>query len=114
LKRGEIYLASLNPKKGDEIGKIRPVLIYQSDMLNDIDHTTTIVIPLSTKLINDAYPLRYRIPKREALDYDSDIVIDQIRSIDNQRLTSNAIASLHAYEMDDVDTMVKIVLGIKK
>lgn len=114
MKRGEIYLASLNPKKGDEIGKIRPVVIYQSDMLNDIDHTTTIVIPLSTKLIDDAYPLRYRIEKREALDYDSDIVIDQIRSIDNQRLTSNAIASLYPYEMDDVDDMVKIVLGIKK
>lgn len=114
MKRGEIFLANLNPKKGDEIGKIRPVVIYQSDMLNDIDHTTTIVIPLSTKLIDDAYPLRYRIQKREALDYDSDIVIDQIRSIDNQRLTSNAIASLHPYEMDDVDAMVKIVLGIKK
>ena len=114
MKRGEIYLASLNPKKGDEIGKIRPVLIYQSDILNSVGHTTTIVIPLSTKLIDDTYPLRYRIEKRQALDHDSDIVIDQIRSIDNQRLTSSAIASLHPYEMDDIDSMVSIVLGIKK
>jgi mRNA interferase MazF len=113
MKRGDIYLANLNPKKGDEIGKIRPVLIYQSDMLNNIGHTTTIVIPLSTKLINDAQPLRYRINKREALAYDSDIVIDQIRSIDNNRLTSDAIASLYPHEMDDVDTMVSIVLGMK-
>ncbi len=113
MKRGDIYLANLNPKKGDEIGKIRPVLIYQSDMLNNIGHTTTIVIPLSSKLIDDAQPLRYRINKRDALDYDSDIVIDQIRSIDNNRLTSDAISSLHPHEMDDVDTMVSIVLGIK-
>ena len=113
MKRGEIYLANLNPKKGDEIGKIRPVLIYQSNMLNSIGHTTTIVIPLSTKLIDDAQPLRYRINKRDALDYDSDIVIDQIRSIDNNRLTSNAISSLHPHEMDDVDMMVSIVLGMK-
>jgi len=113
MKRGEIYLANLNPKKGDEIGKIRPVLIYQSNMLNNIGHTTTIIIPLSTKLIDDAQPLRYRINKRDALDYDSDIVIDQIRSIDNNRLTSNAISSLYPYEMDDVDTMVGIVLGMK-
>ncbi len=113
MKRGDIYLANLNPKKGDEIGKIRPVLIYQSDMLNSIGHTTTIVIPLSTKLIDDAQPLRYRINKRDALDYDSDIVIDQIRSIDNNRFTSDAITSLHPHEIDDVDTMVSIVLGIK-
>jgi len=52
--------------------------------------------------------------KRQALDHDSDIVIDQIRSIDNQRLTSSVIASLHPYEMDDIDSMVSIVLGIKK
>lgn len=113
MKRGEIYLANLNPKKGAEIGKIRPVLIYQSNMLNSIGHTTTIVIPLSTKLIDDAQPLRYRINKRDALDYDSDIVIDQIRSIDNNRLTSDAISSLYPHEMDDVDTMVSIVLGMK-
>ena len=113
MKRGEIYLANLNPKKGDEIGKIRPVLIYQSNMLNSIGHTTTIVIPLSTKLIDDAQPLRYRINKRDALDYDSDIVIDQIRSIDNNRFTSDAITSLHPHEMDDVDAMVSNVLGIK-
>jgi mRNA interferase MazF len=113
VKRGDVYLANLNPKKGDEIGKIRPVLIYQSDMLNAIGHTTTIVIPLSTKLIDDVQPLRYRINKRDALDYDSDIVIDQIRSIDNNRLTSDSIASLLPHEMDDVDTMVSIVLGMK-
>lgn len=113
MKRGDVYLANLNPKKGDEIGKIRPVLIYQSDMLNAIGHTTTIVIPLSTKLIDDVQPLRYRINKRDALDYDSDIVIDQIRSIDNNRLTSDSIASLLPHEMDDVDTMVSIVLGMK-
>ena len=38
FKKSEIYLARLNPRKGNEIGKIRPVLIYQTDMLNDIGH----------------------------------------------------------------------------
>ena len=36
FKKGEIYLATLNPKKGNEVGKLRPVLIYQTDILNEI------------------------------------------------------------------------------
>jgi mRNA-degrading endonuclease toxin of MazEF toxin-antitoxin module len=48
FKKGEIYLARLNPRKGNEVGKVRPVFIYQTDMLNDIGHPTTIILPLST------------------------------------------------------------------
>jgi mRNA interferase MazF len=44
FKKGEIYLARLNPKKGNEVGKIRPVLIYQTNLLNDCEHTTTIIL----------------------------------------------------------------------
>ena len=68
FKKGEIYLARLNPRKGNEVGKIRPVLIFQTNMLNDIEHPTTLIIPLSTYLIDDAYPLRYRVTKRDALE----------------------------------------------
>ncbi|SHO81331.1 hypothetical protein MNB_SV-15-897 [hydrothermal vent metagenome] len=32
FKKGEIYLAKLNPKKGNEVGKIRPILIYQTNI----------------------------------------------------------------------------------
>ena len=67
FKKGEIYLARLNPRKGNEVGKIRPVFIYQTDMLNEIGHPTTIVLPLSTHLIDEAYPLRYRVTSRDAL-----------------------------------------------
>jgi len=50
LVRGGIYLANLNPSKGSEIGKIRPVLIIQSDALNSIKHTTVNILPLTTHL----------------------------------------------------------------
>jgi len=73
MKRGEVYLAYLNPNKGKEVGKLRPVLILQTDFLNEINHLTIIILPLSTKLIDNAYPLRYRIKKRDKLEKDSDI-----------------------------------------
>jgi len=38
FKKGEIYLARLNPRKGNEVGKVRPIFIYQRDMLNDVEH----------------------------------------------------------------------------
>jgi len=83
---GEIWLVNLNPiKKKNEMGKVRPVLVYQNDELNHSDYPTTIVIPLSTHIIDDAQPIRYRINKKDNLEEDSDIVITQIRAIDNDR-----------------------------
>jgi mRNA-degrading endonuclease toxin of MazEF toxin-antitoxin module len=63
-------------KKGNEVGKIRPVLIYQTNILNECKHPTTIILPISTVLIDDTYPLRYRITKRDNLEKTSDVLCD--------------------------------------
>jgi mRNA interferase MazF len=98
--RGDIWLVNLNPvKKNNEMGKIRPAVIYQNDELNHNDYPTTIIIPLSTALIDDAEPIRMRISKRKNLKEDSDIVITQIRAIDNNRLIEK-VASLDAKELE--------------
>ncbi len=112
FKRGDIYLANLNPKKGNEVGKLRPVLIYQNDILSEVSHPTTTVLPLSTQLINESYPLRFRVEKREALASTSEILCDQIRTIDNQRIIKEKIASLTPQELQALDKQLKIVLGI--
>jgi mRNA interferase MazF len=84
--RGEIWLINLNPiKKSNEMGKIRPALVYQNNELNHNDYPTTIIIPLSTSLIDNTQPIRYRITKRDDLKEDSDLVLTQIRAIDNDR-----------------------------
>jgi len=86
VSRGEIWLVNLNPiKKNNEMGKIRPVVIYQNNELNHSDYPTTIILPLTTSLIDDAEPIRLRINKRDDLSKDSDIVISQIMAIDNDR-----------------------------
>jgi len=110
FKKGEIYLAKLNPKKGDEVGKIGPVLIYQTNMLNDCGHSTTIVLPMSTFLIDESYPLRYRIEKEDNLEKKSDILCDQIRALDNQRIIPNLLAKLSLKEMLEIDRQVSIIL----
>ncbi len=103
--RGEIWLANLNPvKKNNEIGKIRPVFVFQNDILNQSDYPTTIVLPLSTQLIDNAQPIRMRIQKREKLKEDSDIIITQIRTIDNSRLIEY-LASTTEEEFNRIKTL---------
>jgi len=84
--KGDIWLVNLNPiKKNNEMGKIRPVVVYQNDALNHSKYPTMIVFPLSTSLVDDAEPIRMRIGKREHLEQDSDVVVTQICAIDNER-----------------------------
>ena len=112
FKRGEIYLANFNPSKGTEAGKIRPCIIMQSDLLNAAEHPSTTVLPLTTQLINDAAPLRYRITSRDNLQKDSDVMLDQARTIDNRRISAKALTVLSTAELLQVDELWKIVLGI--
>jgi mRNA interferase MazF len=91
LKLGQIWLANLNPQTGTEPGKVRPVLIMQAQALLEIEHPSTLIIPLTTNLIEGAEPLRIRIKARGKLERDSDLLIDQLRSIDNSRLVQGPL-----------------------
>jgi mRNA interferase MazF len=109
--RGEIWLINLNPiKKSNEVGKIRPALILQNDELNDGGYPTTVILPLSTVLIDDAEPLRYRVCARDTLEKDSDILIAQVRSIDNTRLIKK-LSSLNTEELKHVISLLMEVLS---
>jgi mRNA interferase MazF len=112
LKHGTIWVANLNPQKGTEPGKTRPVLILQDQALLDAGHPSTIIIPLTTNLIEDAEPLRIRVKARDKLTRDSDLLIDQIRAIDNRRITSGPIADVESDLMKKVYDAVLEVIGI--
>ena len=111
MNKGEIYLAKLNPTKGHEINKVRPVIVFQSAYLKDLP--TVIVIPLTTHLKDNWFPLRVRISKRGKLEKDSDAVIEQIRAIDKSRIIGNPIASISDDELKLLEEAVLFVLGIK-
>ena len=86
LQRCEIWLADLNPGLGTEAGKIRPVLIVQTDGLNG-HHASTIVCPITTNVRPQPNHLRVSMVKGDGgLKQKSDVMIDQLRAIDNSRL----------------------------
>jgi mRNA interferase MazF len=113
LEHGAVWLADLNPQRGTEPGKTRPVLIIQNQALLDAGHPSTLVIPLTTRLIEDAAPLRLRLSARDRLDRDSDLLIDQIRAIDNQRLVTGPLTLLGEEEMSQIYPAIVEVMGIE-
>ena len=85
LQRCEIWLADLNPQLGTEAGKIRPVVIVQTDGLNG-HHPSTIVCPITTNVKPQPNYLRVPMVKGDGgLKQKSDVMIDQLRAIDNKR-----------------------------
>ena len=98
LNRGDIVVVNLYPKKGDEVGKIRPAVIISGEDENSI-LDTVILMPLSADLIDDMFPYRIRIKKRDDLKQDSDILINQIRTLSKIRIKEK-IGKLKAQEYD--------------
>ncbi len=87
INQYEVWIADLNPQIGTEAGKSRPVLIVQTNLLNKISHPSTIVCPITTNIQDDSDILRVHLKKGMAnLHENCDIMIDQIRAIDNKRL----------------------------
>lgn len=86
IEKFHIYLADLNPQFGTEPGKIRPVVVVQTNLLNAV-HPSTIICPVTTNVHQDAQLLRVHLTiKDNGLTASSDVLVDQIRSIDNKRL----------------------------
>jgi mRNA interferase MazF len=112
FRHGEIWLANLNPGRGTEPGKVRPVLLLQNQALLDAGHPSTLIIPLTTNLIDDAEPLRLRVSAGNGLDKDSDLLVDQVRAIDNKRLIDGPLQQLDEQFLRRVYQAVAEVVGM--
>ena len=113
IKQFEIWLADLNPQIGTETGKTRPVLVVQTNLLNKIPHPSTIICPITTNVKKDSEILRVHLKKGMAkLHQDSDIMIDQIRAIDNKRLI-NKVGNLPREFIKLIKENIKIVINLE-
>ena len=94
----------------------RPALVIQTNILNDAGHATTIVIPGTTQVYRDAsgdgYPLRISLSKVGKLTEDTDLLIDQIRTVSNRRLTGDKpLTELSRPQMKRVEDALRILTG---
>lgn len=111
IKRGDVFYADLSPVCGSEQGGHRPVLIIQNDVGNR--HSPTVIVSAITSQISKAkLPTHVELPARaHALEKDSVILLEQIRTIDKRRL-QNWITHLEGEIMVKVDMAIRISLGL--
>jgi len=111
IKQFEIWIADLHPGMGTKTRKIRPVIIVQTDLLNK-EHPSTIICPITTNVKTDSEILRVHLKKSKfGLKEDCDIMIDQVRAIDNKRLV-NKIGEVDRHVSEKVRENLKIVLDL--
>ena len=108
-KQYDIWLADLNPTVGTEPGKTRPVVIIQTDLLNDV-HISTIVCPVTTNVKPEAEILRVHLKKAQ-LEKLSDILVDQPRAIDNKRFIKK-LGKLSNDQISQLKENLKIILDL--
>ena len=113
IKQFEIWIADLNPQIRTESGKTRPVLVVQTNLLNKIPHPSTIVCPVTSNVKKDSEILRVHLEKGMAkLNQDCDIMIDQIRAIDNKRLIKK-VGSLPQNMIELVKENIQIIIDLE-
>ena len=112
IRRGQVWTANLNPDRGHEVGKIRPVLVVQGDWLTAAQSRTVIVLPLTSAVRPDTEPLRVTIRARDRLRMDSQVTVDQPRTLDRRRLGDGPLTELSAEEMARVEQSLLAALGV--
>jgi len=111
IKRGEIFLANLEPIRGSEQGGIRPVLIIQNNISNE-NSPVTIMAAITSKIFSKEFPTNVFLSKSDSkLDKDSTVLLNQIRTIDKSRLIKK-IGHLDQELMKEVDLAIEISLGL--
>ena len=110
-RRGEIYWVSLDPTVGSEISKTRPALVISNDVGNQ--HADRVIVaPISSGNTDKIYPFETLLPAGEAgLGKTSKVLLDQIRTVDKQRL-GNKISALTGQRMEEVNRAIRLSLSV--
>jgi len=109
-KRGEIWIVSLEPVKGSEIGKTRPALVISNNRNNTFSETVT-VLPITSNTLK-VYPFEVFLSKKEInLKNDSKVKCNQIRTIDKKRLL-DVLCTLSPETLEKVEKALSIHLNM--
>ena len=112
FNRGEVWLANLNPTQGSEQGGIRPVIIFQNNIISKFS-TTIIIIPLTTNLRRAKLPSSFLISLGQGgLEKESVALCYQLRVIDLTRLKKK-LGQLDSDTISNLETKVLLTLGYR-
>lgn len=111
VKRGDIYYADLSPVVGSEQGGMRPVLVVQNNVGNHYS-PTVIVAAITAKIQKGKMPTHVEISaEKHGIERDSVVLLEQIRTIDKQRLREK-VTHLDYATMEKINEAMEISLGL--
>jgi len=112
MRRGEIWVARLNPNTGSEIGKVRPVLILLAQRYLDAGSPVIMAAPLTTQFWPGMAALRCPVSKRDRLLKDSFVVLEQMRTLDRSRFGDIRLGILTSEELRAIDQQIMTMFGV--
>jgi mRNA interferase MazF len=112
MRRAEVWVANLNPARGHEVGKIRPVLVIQSDELDASVSPMVICLPLTSQVYPGFSRWRVSLPARDRLLRPCQVITDQPRTVDRSRFGDGPLTTLTAQEMAAVEQGLRAALGL--
>ena len=112
IRRGHLYLVDFNPRIRTKPGKLRPAIVLQSDLVSEAGYRSTVVVPTTTQLVENAGLLRLRLKRGVAgIERDSDVLIGQLIAVANESF-KREIGVLPASLFRELERRVRIVLGL--
>ena len=111
LTRGGVYLARLDPARGAEVGKLRPVVVLTDQTLLDVSPPHVFVCPLSGRSDPDYQALHLSLPARDGLKVESYALVEHCRAISIRRLQSERLAKLEIAEMNEIIRRLQRLVG---
>jgi mRNA interferase MazF len=112
IKRGHLYVVDFNPRIKTKPGKLRPALVLQSNLLNEAGYPSTIVIPTTTRLVDNAGILRLRLKQSQGgLARDSDLLLGQLIAVANESFRQE-IGALPNTLLEELENRIRIILSL--
>ncbi len=110
IKRGDIYYADLRPAIGSEQSGIRPVVVIQNNAGNH--YSPTVIVASVTGRKKRRMPTHVKLYKQQGLRKISCVMLEQIRTIDRERLISY-VGRLDKKSMSNIDTAIAVSVGLR-
>jgi len=109
--RGGVYLAKLNPSKYDEVGKVRPVVILNTQNILNCNPPLIFICPLSSKSHKEFQYLHIKISPKDKINKTSYALIEHCKSISYQRLHNDLLSVLTNNELEQIIQNLTFMIG---
>jgi mRNA interferase MazF len=112
IRRGHLYLVDFNPRIKTKPGKLRPAIALQSNLVSEAGYPSTVVVPTTTQLVENAGFLRLRLKRGVgAIERDSDVLIGQLIAVANESF-QRELGALPTSLMRELERRVRVLLEL--